>query len=168
MSLVRFDSSIVTVKQSFIVNKIVGCPCHYDFTSLHSQWHRGLTNRRPTTSRLNWPIRSKPEFLIPLTDVIQLTLTLKMTTAQVVETSVTVNNSSIQNYVHSDDYAEPTYFRDCFYRDRRKNEPILSSPTHPQLTCTDPTYNCNCGSLLVSKVVSTLHTVFVNSPETYL
>ena len=34
-------------------------------------------------------------------DVIQLTLTLKMTTAQVVETSVTVNNNSpIQDYVH--------------------------------------------------------------------
>ena len=32
--------------------------------------------------------------IIPSTDVIQLTLTLKMTTAQVVETSVTVNNNS--------------------------------------------------------------------------
>ena len=33
--------------------------------------------------------------------MIQLTLTLKMTTAQVVETSVTVNNNSpIQDYVH--------------------------------------------------------------------
>ena len=36
--------------------------------------------------------------LIPSTDVIQLTLTLKMTTAQVVETLVTVNNSPIQDY----------------------------------------------------------------------
>ena len=36
--------------------------------------------------------------------MIQLTLTLKMTTAQVVETSVTVNNNSrIQDYVHPDD-----------------------------------------------------------------
>ena len=32
--------------------------------------------------------------IIPTTDVIQLTLTLKMTNAQFVETSVTVNNSS--------------------------------------------------------------------------
>ena len=33
--------------------------------------------------------------------MIQLTLTLKMTTAQVVKTSVTVNNNSpIQDYVH--------------------------------------------------------------------
>ena len=40
--------------------------------------------------------------LIPSTDVIQLTLTLKMTTEQVVETSVTVNNSPIQDYLHSD------------------------------------------------------------------
>jgi len=40
--------------------------------------------------------------------MIQLTLTLKMTTAQVVKTSVTVNNSSpVQDYVHPDDQ---TYF----------------------------------------------------------
>ena len=46
--------------------------------------------------------------MIPSTDVIQLTLTLKMTTAQVVETSVTVNNSPIQDYVHPDDQTQPT------------------------------------------------------------
>ena len=47
----------------------------------------------------------------PLTDVIQLTLTLKMTTAQVVETSVIINNnvnSPIQHYVHPNDQAQPT------------------------------------------------------------
>ena len=44
-----------------------------------------------------------------IVDVIQLTLTLKMTTAQVVETSVTVNNNSpIQDYVHPDDQTQPT------------------------------------------------------------
>ena len=44
------------------------------------------------------------------TDVIQLTLTLKMTTTQVVETSVTVNNNSpIQDYVHPDDQTQPTF-----------------------------------------------------------
>ena len=48
--------------------------------------------------------------LIKSNDVIQLTLTLKMTTAQVVETSVTVNNNSpIQDYVHPDDHTQPTY-----------------------------------------------------------
>ena len=37
-----------------------------------------------------------------------LTLTLKMTTAQVVETSVTVNNNCpIQDYVHPDDQTQP-------------------------------------------------------------
>ena len=42
------------------------------------------------------------------TDVIQLTLTLKITTAQVVETSVTVNNNSpIQDFVHPDDHTLP-------------------------------------------------------------
>ena len=32
-----------------------------------------------------------------------------MTTAQVVETSVTVNNSPIQDYVHLDDQTQPTF-----------------------------------------------------------
>ena len=32
-----------------------------------------------------------------------------MTTAQVVETSVTVNNSSIQDHVHPDDHTQPNY-----------------------------------------------------------
>ena len=48
--------------------------------------------------------------IIPSTDVIQLTLTLKMTAAQVVETSVTVNNNSpIQDYVHPGDQTQPTF-----------------------------------------------------------
>ena len=42
--------------------------------------------------------------------MIQLTLTLKMTTAQVVETSVTVNNNSpIQDYAHPDDQTQLTF-----------------------------------------------------------
>ena len=42
--------------------------------------------------------------------MIQLTLTPKMTTAQVVEMSVTVNNNSpIQDNVHSDDQSQPTF-----------------------------------------------------------
>ena len=32
-----------------------------------------------------------------------------MTTAKFVKTSVIVNNSPIQDYVHSDDHAQPTY-----------------------------------------------------------
>ena len=67
----RFDPSIVAVKQSSIVSQIVSSP-------------------------------------VVLSDVIQLTLTLKMTTAQVVEMSVTVNNNSpIQDYVHPDDQTQP-------------------------------------------------------------
>ena len=39
----------------------------------------------------------------------QLALTLTMTTAQVVETSVTVyNNNPIQGDVHPDDHTQPT------------------------------------------------------------
>ena len=42
--------------------------------------------------------------------MILLTLTLKMTTAQVIETSVTVNNNSpIQDNVHLDDRTQPTF-----------------------------------------------------------
>ena len=53
---------------------------------------------------------SSGPFLIPSTDVIQLTLT----TAQVVETSVTVNNNSpIQDYVNRDEHTQPTY-EHCF------------------------------------------------------
>ena len=49
--------------------------------------------------------------IIPSTDVTQLTLTLKMTTAQVVETSVIVNNNSpIQDYVYPDDQTQPFGF----------------------------------------------------------
>ena len=46
----------------------------------------------------------------PSTDVIKLILTLKMTTAQVVETSVNVNNNRlILDYVHPDDQTQPTF-----------------------------------------------------------
>ena len=40
-----------------------------------------------------------------------LTLTLKMTTAQVVKKSVTINNnnSPIQDYIHLDDHTQPTF-----------------------------------------------------------
>ena len=49
--------------------------------------------------------------------MIQLTLTLKMTTAQVVERSVTVNNNSpIQDYVHPDDQIQPFDFLLSFPR----------------------------------------------------
>ena len=41
--------------------------------------------------------------------MVQLTLTLKPTTAQVVKTSVTVNNSPIQDYRHSDNHVPHTY-----------------------------------------------------------
>ena len=83
----RFDPSIVTVKQSSIVSQIVSSPVA-----------TYLTNQINNQS------------IIPSTDVIQLTLTLKMTTAQVVETSVTVNNNiPFQDYVHPDDQTQPTF-----------------------------------------------------------
>ena len=69
-----------------------------DITSLHSQYHYGLTDRRPTTSRLNWPISS-----------ITRVQYHQLTTEEVIEASVTVNNSPTQDYVHPDDHAQPTY-----------------------------------------------------------
>ena len=51
-----------------------------------------------------------PQSIILSTDVMQLTLTRKMTTAQVVKMSVTVNdNSPIQDYVHPHDHTQPSY-----------------------------------------------------------
>ena len=48
--------------------------------------------------------------MIPSPDVMQLTLILNMTTAHVVETSVTVNNNSpVQDYVNPDYQTQPTF-----------------------------------------------------------
>ena len=41
--------------------------------------------------------------------MIQLTLTLKMTTAQVIEMSVTVNKGPIQDYIYRHNKAQPVY-----------------------------------------------------------
>ena len=39
---------------------------------------------------------------------VNITMTLKMTTAQVVEMSVTITNSSFQNYINPDDHTIQT------------------------------------------------------------
>ena len=58
---------------------------------------------------IHW-IKQLPQSLIPSTDVMQLTVTRKITMAQVVKTSVTVNNNSpIQDYVHPHDHTQPSY-----------------------------------------------------------
>ena len=54
-----------------------------------------------------------------------------MTTARVVETSVTVeNNSPIQNYVHPDDQTQPTFemtpgFKPFTIKKKKKNSQII-------------------------------------------
>ena len=50
--------------------------------------------------------------------LIQLTLTLEMTTAKVFETSVAVNNSPFQDCNHPDDHIRPDYY------------PLLVTPYH--------------------------------------
>ena len=71
---------------------------------------KGLTDGQPVTFATKLTNQVNNQSSTPSTDVIQLTLTLKMTTALVVEMSVTVNNNSpIQDYVHPDDHTQPTY-----------------------------------------------------------
>jgi len=61
-----------------------------------------------------------------MTLTLNLTLTLKMTTAQVVEMSVTVNNNSpIQDYVHPDDQTQPTFKINTVSLRRGRMKPIL-------------------------------------------
>ena len=50
-----------------------------------------------------------PDLRLRYFDVIQLTLSQKMTTAQVFEASFTVINSHIQDYSHPDDHVQFTY-----------------------------------------------------------
>ena len=70
---------------------------------------------------------------IPSTDVIQLTWTLKMTTAQVVETSVTGNNySPIQDYVHPEDQTQPTFEMTPGFKHFTDNETVI------QFLCSAP------------------------------
>ena len=69
-------------------------------------WYLTLFSTNHASSN---PGQVNNQSLIPSTDVIQLTMTLKTTTTQVVETSVTVNNNGpIQNYVHPDNHTQPT------------------------------------------------------------
>ena len=70
---------------------------HYTTNApLHSQWHHGFTYRRPITSR----------HLIPSTDEINsISWTLKIATAQVDETSATVDDSPIRDYAHPEEYS---------------------------------------------------------------
>ena len=70
--------------------------------------------------------------IIPSTDVIQLTLTLKMTTAQDVEMSVTVNNNSpIQDYIHLDDQTQPTFEKTPGFRPFTINIFFILAPVTP-------------------------------------
>ena len=64
---------------------------------------------KPITWRFNWTICQSSD-INTIYWRYKLTLTLKMTTAQVVETSVTVTNSSSQNYTHPDDHTRQTKF----------------------------------------------------------
>ena len=69
-----------------------------------------LTDKRPITSWLRWPIRLTTRDIYTIYWRSTIHLTLKMTSAQVVETSVKVtSNSPSQDYTHPDDHNLPTY-----------------------------------------------------------
>ena len=63
---------------------------------------------QPITWQFNWPIRSITRDINTIHWLHNITMNLKMTTAQVVEASVTVTNSSFQNYTHPDDHTTRT------------------------------------------------------------
>ena len=63
---------------------------------------------QPITWQFNWPIRSITRDINTIHWRYNITLTRKMTTAQVVETSVTVTNTSFQNDIHPDDHTKQT------------------------------------------------------------
>ena len=87
---------------------------YYYYCYYYCEWFEPRSHFK---SRLSLIVPS----IIPSTDVIQLTLTLKMTTTQVVETSVTVNiNSPIQDYVHPDDQTQPTLLLLLLFRNFTK------------------------------------------------
>ena len=50
-----------------------------------------------------------------------------MTTTQVVETSVTVNNSPIQDYSHSDDHAQLTYELHICWQSKQTSQQLQSN-----------------------------------------
>ena len=78
----------------------------------HKKYNHCVNNDLPNT----FSDEINNQSIIPSTVVIQLSLTLKMTTAQVVQTSVTVNNNSpIQDYVHPDDQTQPFDYYYYYY-----------------------------------------------------
>ena len=67
---------------------------------------------------------------MPSTERIQLTFTLKMITAHVIETSCTVNNRPIHNFDQPDNHVPPSYeitpgFKPSTERKREKKEKKL-------------------------------------------
>ena len=107
--------------RSLVNGKFWGTCCHCLLTKrCVSPWRQSQLYLRLlaffqhiTNNMVTWLTNQvNNQSLIPSTDMIQLTLILKMTTAQVVETSVN-NNSPIQDYVHLDDHNQPTHDGSC-------------------------------------------------------
>ena len=74
--------------------------------SFFSVW---LEPQQPITSWLNWPMTATIRRIYTINWWSTIHMTLKMTSAQVVKTSVIVNNnSSFQNYTNPDDHTQQT------------------------------------------------------------
>ena len=103
------------VRVSIVLKRTVGdSDWHFDnLSGSHLQIQLKCTNQlllllQPITWQFYWPNRSITRVIITIHWRYNITLTLKMTTSQVVETSVTVTNSSFQNYTHLDDHTRQT------------------------------------------------------------
>ena len=98
----RLPACVTLYEGRLLISWIAFRTCLRSYSARNSV-DRSWTDLRPPPVA----IQVNNQSLIPSTDVIQLTLTLKMTTAQVVEMSVTVNNSPIKDYFHPDDQNQP-------------------------------------------------------------
>ena len=103
------------VRTSLVPGKYVGTTdnspkIHFDNDGFVVQFHfYNMYLTIGNDSLTNWHVYVNDGFI----DIKKDEYTVKMTTAQVVETSVTVNNSPIQDYVHPDDHTQPTYKMIC-------------------------------------------------------
>ena len=86
-------------------------------------------------------------------------MTLKMTTAQVVETSVTVTNSSFQNYTHPDDHTTRTTDTPGFkpFTNIQMNEHRITGLTNPP-SSDDEAVNKKYVNENISKSIKPSHT----------
>ena len=86
------------------MTSVVPCSLSQNPSVISTNGVHFLSGNVPVKDNANHLLFQSLTCLVPSTDVIQLTLTLKMTTTQVVN-----NNSPITEYVHPDEQTQPTF-----------------------------------------------------------